>query len=75
MVADVFVDGGLHLQLSSADLAMSRGVFLMNELDGEDRVIGAGGTGFLDAVSYAMVSGISLRLLRSQEREYQTYQA
>lgn len=40
MVADVLVDSGFHLQLARADLAMAGGVFLVDELDGEDGGIG-----------------------------------
>lgn len=47
----VFMNGRFHLQLTRTNLAMARGIFFVNEFDGDDGVIGVRGTGFFYTVS------------------------
>lgn len=59
VVANMLMDRHLHLELTSANSAMASGIFLVDELDGENRVVFADGTGFLDAGRRdASVSGV-----------------
>ena len=50
MIADVFVDRHLHLELSRGDFAMARGVFFVDEFDGEDGIVFSEGACFFDAI-------------------------
>lgn len=50
MISDVFVDRHLHLELSGGDFAMARGVFFVDEFDGEDRIVFSEGACFFDAI-------------------------
>lgn len=50
MIADVFVDRHLHLELPRCDFAMTRGVFFVDEFDGEDWVVFSEGACFFDAI-------------------------
>lgn len=51
MVTDMLVHRDLHLQLPRTYPAMAGGVFLVDELDGEDRIVFLKGTSLLDAAN------------------------
>ena len=50
MIADVFVDRHLHLELSRGDFAMARGVFFVDEFDGKDGVVFCERACFFDTI-------------------------
>lgn len=50
VIADMFVDRDLHLELSRGDFAMARRIFFVDEFDGEDGVIFCEGACFFDAI-------------------------
>ena len=49
LATNVFMKGCFHLQLTGADFASSRGIFFVDELDGDDGSICVRGACFLDA--------------------------